>query len=166
MLCHSEYRYPQTLQKKNSEFLWGVNKLGASGKPWSVETKYGNESMKMEVRRKDARRCLMPYCLLHNCECWGLIAKWWLSPSNVRAKPGILDSSEHCYMGYPWCPGEWTLCCWHFCDSECCDSSKGHFDSGWTSYRTTLKILANSHRRLSCLGTRPRQDAFTCYIYS
>ena len=46
--------------------------------------KYRNEST--EVRRKGRLSVSSALILSHNCVCWGLVAKEWLSPNDVRSR--------------------------------------------------------------------------------
>ena len=128
----------------------------------SAETDVWNRSM--EVRWKDVHQFLVPYWLMN--VCWGLVAKGWLSHSDMRAGSWDLRLQR---ASLSWCHGE-TNSEWanhtsfmpgpYSRDSDTASvyhsSLLNIFASGSTSYRTILntKIPTNSH---CSLATRPRQ---------
>ena len=110
--------------------------------------------------------------LSHNCVCWGLVAKGWLYPCDVRA--GSWDLG----LSLSWCKWlpvsvarpklrltvEWAnhagsmllMLMWQWCRCEHCHSfSPRIFSKGSTNHRTTPETLPNSHHSLEM---RPRQD--------
>ena len=52
------------------------------GKRWSLETEHRSE--------KKSRLLVLSVFLTNNCQCWGLVAKRWLHPCNVRTGPYAL----------------------------------------------------------------------------
>ena len=129
----------------------------ASGNAEVLKWKYGNgkyRNQSIEVRRKAAYWCLVPYCV-----CWGLVAKEWLYPIDVRAGSWALGLQR---ASLSWCMwrqtqtktnNEWAnhagsmllMLSWQWCRCKCRHSSSPRiFANGSTSSKTTPETLANT----------------------
>ena len=131
----------------------------------------GNQSM--EVRRKAAYRCLVPYwmqlCVLRPCSqkmTLSLQCESQILGSKTAANVAItmLVTESECGQTQTKTYGEWAnhvgsmllILLWQWCRCKCCHSSSPRiFTNGSTSYEMTPETLANSHHSL---GMRPRKD--------